>query len=107
MYSIANRVLNASKDDVLVAEHLKEEGVERTSSQLMSSLASSLLRALELFLVLVLCFWIHPRPPVIPPRPEDFQHMILSEHGVLVEFLVALQMAISLLLVTCKKVSNF
>ena len=83
---------------MLVAEYLKEEGVERTSSQLVSFLTSFPFTAPEQFFVFVLCFWIHPQPPVVPPRPEDFQHVILTEHGVIVEFLVALQMAISLLL---------
>ena len=51
MYSAANRVLDASQEDVPVAEHLKEVGGERTPSRLVSLLLSSPVSAGELLLV--------------------------------------------------------
>ena len=95
-YSTANRVVDASKEDVLVAEHLKEEAVERTPSHLMSSLASCPVSAAELFLVLVLFFLIHPGLVVVHSIPVYFRHVSFGEDGVGVDVLVALQMASSL-----------
>ena len=96
--STANRVLDASKEDVLVAEDLKEEGGERTPSHLMSSLLSSPVSAGELLLVRLQMFRVNPAVVVVHPRYVDILHVSFAEDGVGGHVSGALQVASSLLL---------
>ena len=80
MYNTAILKPDASQEDVLVSEHLKEEGGERTPSRLMSSV-SSLVSAGELLLVCSQLFRVHQPLVALHPRYVDLLHVSFAAPG--------------------------